>query len=74
MTQKKNISEAQRKAVSKYIRANYESFTIRSRMGLKEQVRQYAARKNESINQYVLDAIRKQLEADDQDLFPGQVP
>ena len=58
------IPASQKKAVSKYIRQNYEAFTIRSRLGFKEEVKNHAAIAGESINQYVLNAVKARIDSD----------
>ena len=65
MSRIRKVSASQQKAVNKYVKANYESFTIRSHIGLKERVRSYASRLGESMNQYVLRAVREQMARED---------
>ena len=44
------VSKAQQKAVSKYMKANYDEIKIRIPKGQKEVVQAYAQEKGESVN------------------------
>ncbi len=46
-------SKAQQKAVSKYMKENYDSILVRVPKGKKEVIKEYAESKNESVNGYI---------------------
>ena len=55
-------SKAQQKAVSKYMKANYDEIKVRVPKGQKELIKAAAKRKGQSMNQFVVDAINAALE------------
>lgn len=55
-------SKAQQKAVSKYMKENYDSFMLRMPKGKKAKIKAYADSKGESINGFVNKAIDKAME------------
>jgi len=57
-------SKAQQKAVSKYMKENYDVFQIRMPKGRKDNVKGVAAATGESLNQYIISAINQRMERD----------
>ena len=55
-------SKAQQKAVSKYMKENYDEIKIRMPKGKKAKIKAYADSKGESINGFVNRAIDKAME------------
>lgn len=55
-------SKAQQKAVSKYMKENYDEIKIRMPKGKKAKIKAYADSKGESINGFVNKAIDKAME------------
>lgn len=58
------VSKAQQKAVSKYMKNNYDTTLIRMKKGTKGLIEAAAKANNESINGYVKRAVKTQYEAD----------
>lgn len=58
------VSKAQQKAVSKYMKNNYDTTLIRFKKGAKPLIEAAAKAENESINGYVKKAIKAKYEAD----------
>lgn len=52
-------SDAQRKAVAKYNAANYEQIQIRVSIGEKEKIKSYAESVGESLNGFIVKAIKE---------------
>lgn len=63
-------SKAQQKAVSKYMKENYDVYQIRMKKGQKDDIKAVAAAVGESINQYIINAIDQRKE---QDTLPKDV-
>ena len=57
-------SKAQQKAVSKYMKENYDVFQIRMPKGRKETIQTAAAAAGESVNAYINTAITQRMEQD----------
>ncbi len=55
-------SKAQQKAVAKYMKNNYDEIKIRVPKGKKENIQNYAAAKNESVNAFINRAINEIME------------
>ena len=53
----REITPAQRKAVSKYESANYDKILIRMPKGKRDKVKDHAGSRGESVNQFVNRAI-----------------
>ena len=60
------VTKAQQKAVSKYMKANYDEIKIRIPKGQKEIIQQYAAAHGESVNAFIARAIQEAMERDKQ--------
>lgn len=57
-------SKAQQRAVTKYMRANYDEIKIRARKGAREEIRQHAEQQGESVNAFIQRAIWEQIQRD----------
>ena len=55
-------SKAQQKAVAKYMKNNYDEIKIRVPKGKKENIQNYAATKNESVNAFINRVINEIME------------
>ena len=58
------VSKAQQKAVSKYMKENYDEIKIRIPKGQKELVQAFAKSKNKSVNSFIWDTIQEKMERD----------
>lgn len=58
------ISEAQRRAVDKYNKANYDRIELKVIKGKKEEIKAHADHKGESINAFINRAIIEQMKRD----------
>ena len=57
-------SKAQQKAVSKYMKENYDEIKVRVPKGQKDAIRAHADSMGESVNAFIARAIERQIEAD----------
>ena len=57
-------SKAQQKAVSKYMKENYDVYQIRMPKGKKDLIKAHAEAQGESINGFINRAIDNQIERD----------
>lgn len=57
-------SKAQQRAVTKYMRANYDAIQLRIHKGAREEIRQHAERQGESVNAFIQRAIWEQIQRD----------
>ena len=61
------VSEAQKKATTKYEHANYEKVTLRIRTDGKdgypsrEKMTDFAARQGKTLNKFILDTVKKEM-------------
>jgi len=60
------VSKAQQKAVTKYMKENYDEFKVRTPKGKKEQVQEHTADTGESMNAFINRAINETMERDKQ--------
>lgn len=60
-------SKAQQKAVSKYMKENYDVYQIRMKKGQKEIIKAHAEARNESVNGFIGRAISEAMERDSAD-------
>lgn len=60
---KARYTEAQKKAIQKYLHESVEEFKVRVPKGEKAIIQAAAAAAGESLNQYVLTAIRSRMSA-----------
>ena len=57
----REITPAQRKAVGKYERENYDKVLLRMPQGERERMRAAADSAGQSLNAYILDAVRDRM-------------
>ena len=57
-------SKAQQKAVSKYMKENYDVYQIRMKKGQKDTIKVHADSRGESINAFIGRAIQETMERD----------
>lgn len=57
-------SKAQQKAVSKYMKENYDVFQIRMPKGRKDEIKAHADAQGESVNGFINRAITETMERD----------
>lgn len=57
-------SKAQQRAVAKYMQENYDDIKVRSKKGYKAEIKAHAAACGESLNSFILRAIRETIEND----------
>ena len=60
------VSKAQQKAVTKYMKENYDEFKVRTPKGKKEQVKEHILSTGESMNAFIARAIDETVERDKQ--------
>lgn len=58
------VSKAQQRAVSKYMKENYDVYQIRMPKGQKEVIKAHAETRGESVNGFVNRAISETMERD----------
>ena len=58
------VSKAQQKAVSKYMKANYDEIKVRVPKGQKEIIQAHADAMGESVNGFIGRAINEAMERD----------
>lgn len=58
------VSKAQQKAVTKYMRENYDEINVRSPKGAKDRIRVHAESRGESVNAFINRAIDETMERD----------
>lgn len=56
------VSKAQQRAVSKYMKENYDEIKVRMPKGLKDSVRAHADQRGESLNAFINRAITETME------------
>ena len=56
------VSKAQQRAVSKYMKENYDVYQIRMPKGKKEVIKAAAQAQGESVNGYITRAVDERLE------------
>ena len=59
------VSKAQQKAVSKYMKENYDVYQIRMPKGRKTEIKAHADARGESLNGFIGRAIDNQMAQDD---------
>ena len=57
-------SEAQQRAVGKYMKAHYDNVTFRVPKGQREIIQTHAAAQGESTNAFIFRAIQEQMKRD----------
>ena len=58
-------SEAQKKAVSKYVSSHYDKITLTVSKGVRDEVKAAADAAGESLNGYAVAAIRQRMEREE---------
>lgn len=64
---KRGYTQAQNKATQKYIKNNYETLYIRTRKDdeiSKAIITEYANKANESVNEYVINAVKLRIKSE----------
>ncbi len=61
---KGRYTEAQKKAIQKYLRETVEEFKIRVPKGRKDVIKNHASTQGESLNQFVIRAIDETIQHD----------
>jgi uncharacterized protein (DUF1778 family) len=60
-------SKAQQRAVAKFMKENYDEIKVRVPKGKKEAIQAHSAAMGESVNGFVVRAIRETIERDKED-------
>ena len=58
------VSKAQQRAVSKYMKENYDEIKVRIAKGEKEVIKTHAEAHNESVNAFINRAMQETMERD----------
>ena len=58
------VSKAQQRAVSKYMKENYDEIKVRVEKGRKDVIKSHALSKGESVNAFINRAIDETIERD----------
>ncbi len=58
------VSKAQQKAVSKYMKKNYDEIKVRVKKGERDIIRAHAESNAESVNAFIKRAIKEAMERD----------
>lgn len=53
------VSEAQKKATSKYVKSHYDRIELKVKSGSKDKISAHAAKHDKSVNAFILRAIRQ---------------
>ncbi len=65
-------SKAQQKAVSKYMKENYDEIKVRVKKGRKGEIKTHAEKMGESVNEFIGRAIDETMERDEShEALPG---
>ena len=65
-------SKAQQRAVSKYMKENYDVYQIRMKKGQKDMIKAHAEARSESVNGFINRAIQETMEQDNGILGPSE--
>lgn len=57
-------SKAQQRAVSKYMKENYDEIKVRVEKGQKEIIKAHAEKNGKSVNSFINEAITEKIERD----------
>lgn len=63
-------SKAQQRAVSRYVKKNYDRVEIKTPKGGKDEIRAHATAQGESVNAFICRAIREAMERDNAEQPP----
>ena len=58
------VTEAQKKATTKYVKNNYDRHVLTMPKGRKAEIKAHAESKGESLNGYVVQAVNERMERD----------
>lgn len=58
------VSKAQQKAVAKYMSKAYDEIKLRVKKGKREEIKEHAEARGESVNGFINRAIDNQIESD----------
>ena len=58
-------SKAQQRAVSKYMKENYDVYQIRMPKGQKDIIKSHAEAQGQIVNQYIITSINQRIDRDD---------
>lgn len=64
-------SKAQQKAVTKYMKENYDEIKVRVEKGRREKIKAHAEARGESVNGFIGRAINEAMERDNRQQAPG---
>ncbi len=67
-------TKAQQKAVSKYMKENYDEIKVRVEKGRRDKIKAHAEAHGESVNGFIGRAITETMERDDQQQAPSSEP
>lgn len=59
-------SKAQQKAVTKYMKENYDELKVRTPKGTKETIKAHAEHRGESVNGFINRAIKETMDRDEE--------
>lgn len=65
-------SKAQQKAVTKYMKENYDVYQVRMPKGRKDTIKAHAEARSESVNGFINRAIQETMERDNDVLGPSE--
>ena len=65
------VSKAQQKAVTRYMKQNYDEIKVRVSKGQKDVIQTHAAARGESVNGFIGRAITETMERDGGASLPG---
>lgn len=64
MSEGGKISKAQQRAVNKYVKANYDRINVTLPKGRRDELKDHAAARGESVNAFINRAITETMERD----------
>lgn len=67
-------SKAQQKAVTKYMKENYDEIKVRVEKGRREKIKAHAEARGESVNGFIGRAINETMERDNGQQAPDSEP
>ena len=62
MSEETKVSKAQQKAVNKYVKNNYDRINVTFPKGRKEEIKEHAESKGESVNAFIIRAVNEAME------------
>lgn len=62
MSEETKVSKAQQKAVNKYVKNNYDRINVTFPKGRKEEIKEHAENKGESVNAFIIRAVNEAME------------